>query len=330
MDLILNKNDNGIEEVKAIAGGTSLSFGYDNLEPDFRRAIRFVTDTISEAVYSAVLVHYKSERYQADFPTDAEKALDGLVQLIQEAIVWKGLKEYVPEGNVILDSNGYHYQQSNDKQTNAAQWAVNAVADKYLRNAYNTIEELLCYLDTNRDNIAAWKETDAEKASLEMFVPNVAVFEETVFIDSSRRLFIALLPIMRRIERTKIKPVLTDRFSSIKGKLKAKTDLSDTEAAILEYIRAIIPNLAMAEAIVQFPAQVMPDRVIEKYTSLYATQDAGQPARTPLIKAAKDYFANAGETEITKLNEYIYNLYKTDDDPDYRYRPAKSRKGISF
>ncbi len=330
MELMLNKSSNGIQEAKAIAGGVMRSFAYENLEPDFRRAIGFVTGTVSEAVYNAALEHYKSARYQATDAIPGEKALDGLVLLIQEAIVWKGLYEYVPEGNVIIDNAGFHHQKSNDQQVQAFQWAVNAVAAKYLRNAYNTIEQLLAYLDKNRDNIAQWKDTDAEKASLEMFVPTAAVFEEAVYIDSSRRLFIAMLPIMRRIERVNIRPVLAGRFDAIKTKLKAKTELEASEKTILDHVRIIIPNLAMAEAMVQFPVQIMPEGLIEKYTSMFVTQDAGQPARTPLIKLAKEYFTTAGEAEITKLNKYIYDMDKLDDDPDYRYRPAKSRNSIGF
>ncbi|WP_297095592.1 DUF6712 family protein [uncultured Draconibacterium sp.] len=330
MELILNKSNNGIQEVKTVAGGTVLNFGYENLEPDFRRAIGFVTGTISGAVYTAALTHYKSERFQDADATDEEKVLDGLVLLIQEAIIWKGIYEYVPEGNVIIDNSGFHHQKSNDNQVQAFQWAVNAVAAKYLRNAYNTIEQLLSYLDKKRDNIASWKDSDAEKASLELFVPTAAVFQESVYIDSSRRLFIAMIPIMRRIERVNIKPVLADRFDTIKTKLQAKTDLEESEKIMLEHIRIIVPNLAMATAMVQFPVQVMPEGLIEKYTSMFVTQDAGQPARTPLIKVAKEYFTAAGESEITKLNKYIYDLDKLDDDPDYRYRPGVSRKGISF
>lgn len=322
--ILFNKSSDGIAEIKKHVGGLS-NVKFDYLEPDLTRSIRFVTDVIGDTVYQVAQTHYLGDDYGKE-TTDELKVKNDLVYLIQEATAWKGLHAYAVEGSVIFDGSGIHIQKANDKQAQAFEWQIDKLMDKYLVSAYSAIEDLIQFLNKNKATLTDWANSTCEKAAKSLFIRSASEFDTSLYIDGSQRLYMALQPHMRRIQNNEIKNVVTTRFD----RLLNETELSEAEKQMRELCCDAQAFLCMAKAVMQFPLEIMPNSVVQRFKSFFTTLNASKEARLELIQAAYEFYLGEGNAILAKLAELIYNTDKTDDAPAFKPSRSFSRNAIGF
>jgi hypothetical protein len=317
-----NKASNGMAEIREHIGGISANIPFVNVSPDIVRSVSFVSKFVGIKVYEEAVTHYHSE----DYTKDDFKELNELVWFIQEAMAHKGISEYQAEGGVIFDATGIHIQKSNDKQATAFDWLQDNLYSKYIRSAYKAIEDLITCLNTYRDKITSWKDSDFEKKSKALFIRSASEFDGSLFIDESQRLYLSLLSIMRRIESREIKDVLKDRFD----KLKAESELNEDEKNLRLMACDAIAHIAMSKAIIQFPIEIMPDGVVEKFKSFFSSLNATKEARQSVTEKAHAYYINEGNRILKEISDFIFNLDKTEEEVLPQSRLSRSRNSIAF
>lgn len=322
--ILFNKTADGIAEVKKHIGGLS-NVKFDYIDPDLTRAIRFVTDVIGDEVYQVAQTHYLSNEYGTE-TTDALKVKNELVYLIQEATAWKGLHAYAVEGSVIFDGSGIHIQKANDKQAQAFEWLIDKLMNKYLVSAYSAIEDLIQFLNKNKATITEWADSDYEKQAKSLFIRSASEFDISLYIDGSQRLYMALQSHMRRLQNNEIRNVVKSRFD----KLLNETELTETEKQMRILCCDAQAFLSMAKAVMQFPLEIMPNSVVQRFTSMELTQSASKEARTDLIQAAYKFYTDEGNRCLAELSALIYNTDKPADDPGFKPRRSRSRNAIGF
>lgn len=318
-----NKNDDGMSEIKEHIGGISADINFNNVKPDITRAASFVTDVVGKTIYDSLVDHYHSE----NFDNSEYKELNEAIWHLQEAMAWKGLNEYIAEGEVFFDNSGIHIQKSNDKQSTAFEWQIDKLISKYIKTAYEGIENLLTCLNATPDKFTAWKDSDFAKESKSLFIQSATEFDKSLYTNKSQRLYMSIQPIMRRIEDNEIKDVLKERFD----KLKMNSELSETEKKLRTMTCDAIAHLAMSKAIVQFPVEIMPDGVVEKFKSFFSSMNASKEARQAVAGKTQDYYRAEAKLILNKIADTIYELEKTDEDPELvPVRRSHSRNSIGF
>lgn len=322
--ILFNKNNDGIAEIKKHIGGLS-NIRFDYLEPDLTRAIRFVTDVVGDEIYEFAETHYRSNEYLTE-TTDALKVKNELVYLIQEATAWKGIHAYAVEGSVIFDGSGIHIQKANEKQAQAFEWLIDKLMNKYLVSAYSAIEDLIQFLNKHKDVVTDWADSDYEFQAKSLFIRSASEFDVSLYIDGSQRLYMALQPHMRRLQNNEIRNVVKDRFD----RLLAETELTDAEKQMRILCCDAQAFLSMAKAVMQFPLEIMPNSVVQRFTSFFTTMNASKEARTDLIQAALKFYTDEGNRCLAELSALIYNTDKPVDTPDYKPRRSRSRNAIGF
>ena len=316
-----NKDDNGMSEIKEHIGGISADIYFNNVKPDIVRAASFVTDVVGKPIYNSLLTHYLSDEYGS-----AEKAeLNEAVWHLQEAMAWKGINEYVAEGEVMFDNTGIHIQKSNDKQATAFEWQIDKLLSKYVKTAYTGIENLLTCLNATPDKFTAWKDSDFAKESKSLFIQSATEFDKSLYTNKSQRLYMSIQSIMRRIEEREIKNVLKERFDA----LKANNELNDTDKELRMMTCDAIAHLAMSKAIVQFPVEIMPDGVVEKFKSFFTSLNASKEARQSVTNKTQDYYQAEANLILNKISDIVFKLDNPEEEA-IALRRAHSRNSIGF
>lgn len=314
---------NSTAELKAVIGGTPLSNHFENISPSIEDAKHFVIPFVGK------------EAYRVADDIAGGKAVDGVseelqkeyLSIIQKPIAWKAQHDYVPEANVIMDDTGIHVQKSNDGQTAAWQWQVYDLQELYLKKAYNTLNELLVFLDENRDGLPFWKDSDGEKQRQKLFVQTPWEFGTFFDLKGSFALLLTIAPDMLLIQRTTIRTALkADLYKTITEKLQTKADLTESEQRIFEACKPIVCYYALARRIVTLPAALMPDGVVEYYHGDRMNMKASNNIRLEILEAMKNQLQENGDAALNDL----LDILSEDDGRKKKASWATTSQSIGF
>jgi hypothetical protein len=120
--------------------------------------------------------------------------------------------------------------------------------------------------------------------------------------------------------------VVKSRFD----KLLDETELSEPEKQMRVLCCDAQAFLAMAKAVMQFPLEIMPNSIVQRFKSMNSTINASKEARTDLIQSAYNFYTGEGNRCLSELSTLIYNTDKPADDPGYKPRRSRSSNAIGF
>ena len=143
------------------------------------------------------------ERIQAEAETQPN-----LARLLKRAVANFAVALYVPQATIQIEPNGI-VQVAGDKKKSASPEAVEAYRRSVVQVGYHAVESALQFLETNRANYPEWTGSAAYTLAHESLCTSAVVFDQYVHIRQSRRVFLAILPSLREVERTSIVPTLT-------------------------------------------------------------------------------------------------------------------------
>ena len=314
---------NTIEEFKDIIGGTPLNNNFANIAASVADAKNFIIPFIGSEAYKAAEAIANGVAVEGISPELQEQYLSAA----RKPIAWKAQYDYVPEGNVVFDDTGIHTQKSNDGQTSAWQWQVYDLQQLYMKKAYNTLNELLMFLDRNRDGLKFWKDSEAEKQRQKLFVRTPAEFGEFFDIKGSFALFLTIAPDMLSVQRTTIKNALgKDVYHGLITKWVNKGEFSDSEGAIFNACKAVVAYYGLAKRIRTLPASLMPDGIVEYFHSDRTNIKASNNVRLEVLNQLYQQLIADGDAAMVDLNELI----NADDDDRNGAFYTRSERAIGF
>jgi len=347
--MLFNKNGKGADEIKAIIGFSYRSMKYDNLLPYLEFAERdLVSYLINQSLIDAAQTHYDSNSYLATpiapIPappneTAQNKAIrealnasnviinalnalkDQLVQKIQSPLIRHALRMYFPSSDVQHTESGRSIIVTNEQKP-AFEWQIEKDNANMLELAHRSEEALMDFLFANQDDDPLddlWKDSDAAKTARGLMINTAAEFSKIIFINNSRRVFTALVPLINEIERDIIKPCfLAADYDAIKALILSginKIPENETDEAkiiretiIEKYNKAIIPlaYYSIAAALTQFSVEVMPDGIFQNfYTNAIASKAIAKDKDRIGLAA---YMQRKGDAALKKLQEYLTKL----------------------
>ena len=312
---------NNIDELKIIIGGTPRNNAFENIAPAIEDAKNFIIPFIGQEAYDIA-------NAIADDSYDGELSVYWQLKFLlaaQKPIAWKAQHDYVPEGNVIFDDTGIHTQKSNDGQTAAWQWQVEDLQRLYLKKAYNTLNELLVFLDTNRDEYPFWQNSEAERWRQKLFVRTPAEFGQFFDIKGSFALLLTIMPDMLSVQRNTIRHALgNELYVSICEKWRTKTDFSEHEKAAFELCQVIASCYGLARRVRTLPVSLMPDGMVEYYHSDRTNIKASNNVRLELIDQIAKQLESDGAAAMNELNDLLADDSENPGGSFY----AQSKKGF--
>ena len=172
---------------------------------------------------------------------------------------------------------------------------------------------MLLFLDSS--DFVEWKSSDQYKIAHELLINTAEEFDTYFVIEKSRRLFLAVAPIMKRIERSTFKSMLNaDLYSLLKSFILDPTVvLSESESEILESCKMPLVMLTMADACKLLSSQILPDRIVSMFdnTSREASSESSNNESLETRHALSGTFSRIAKDEIRKFQILVSKYYAT-------------------
>lgn len=293
---------NTIDELKQyveIASGLK----FDSIKPSIRTAERRqLISVLGKEQYDQLLAAYDAATKNVE---DMTGSLQTLAEFAQEAIANIALMYAVPRLSVQVSPTGILRNEGPDKKT-AYQYQQQDLQESYGRAGFDALESMLEHLEYDKEEYPLWVASSAYLYKKKYFIESGAQFSENYFINQSRLTYLALRPIMKRVEDFQIAAVTGKPIFII---LKAGIIIDDLEPeyiGILEdYIRPAVALLTVAKGLIERALDITETGVSISLTGLTQNNQQKNPAPSDKIRAAVAQLTADGNEYLSRLSAYL-------------------------
>lgn len=294
------------DELKENLGFLDADIKYENIRPDIITATNEVIDLIGKEVYD-----YIADKYPIS-SIDEEDQDQNLVRATQYPIFSRAYNLYAPS-NDLAHTNDGRKMRNEEHEKMAFEWMINADNQAQEKRYYRALDDLIKLLDNSKLDVETsetiytiWTASDAYKASQALFLRTTKQFDKYCVIESPY-LFFKLCPGMDECETDEILPRIGKaKFDELKTKLKTPTPIEDPkDIQLLDLIRRASANYAYAWGIERFSVSLLPDSVVQKYSSDRNTIKASAPSLKMEPQAAIQAYRNTFEKTCLKIEELL-------------------------
>ena len=248
-------------------------------------------------------------------PPDDGTTLENLVKLLE--MVRKPLALYAwwlgaAEFGVSVSSQGIQVIETPIHKT-APQYRVQNLKENWIRRANTALDLVLKFLDEHREDYPAYICQDAD-----LFIRNTLEFNNEVDIRESRRVFVALKPVIRSVERKYIRPALSSElFDELKQVLLSNSEMSKEQKALMDQIRPALAHLTISRALIEISIDVLDWGIFDTAGNTFANVSSKQASNKDRISIMAEANQRDGEAELKALqqlldetaSETVYPLY---------------------
>jgi tetratricopeptide (TPR) repeat protein len=346
--MIFNKNNNGSDELRTLTGSYYKSNEFDKIEVKIVLATEDLVKLTGEDIYLVAENHYKSSYYQnpGAVQPDAETEdsgstgtglpppnyllLDQLVQHMQLPIAFLATLWHYQGNDISHEDTGRKMKIDDTSEKMAWEWMYDRDDAAAIRNYQKTFDRLIRFLEKNIDSFPAWKNSEARKNALNLFINTIEHFNRLFAIDESPLFFLRIAPIMREIERKYIKPVIgTEKFDELKELIKSGETILKDDQELIDYICDPIPLLTMSMAVKRFSISVIPEGVVQNFFSERHSRKANLPAMLDMVNSVSKSLWNDGLFVLNELKTY-WNSQNADEDGSVTDLLPKTRSTDKF
>lgn len=288
------------ELAEAVAVSPNLQF--TKIKAAIQRVERTFIKPALDDIYTTLLTQLETPPVPDTYQAQRQQLHEYLKQAVGNLAWWI----YTDAHNVNIDSNGIHITV-NEHSKQAFQHQTEALK-MYFRDAgFEALEYALEYVE-KESTAFDYENSNAFKLLNALFIKNATAFNEFIDIKASRFVFLQLLPIIKRIEKDTIKPILgADAYQALKAKLD-KTDqtaLTDTETAWMELIPTTVSHVAMYHAIDQRMVSLDETGFLIYNGAGSSGFKAKEPADHSRINATRSHFQQLAEQYKEQLNALV-------------------------
>lgn len=189
--------------------------------------------------------------YEEGYQKESE-ALSELITLSQAVIVNFGMYTAAPFLNVTVNQSGGMTVTINTNTVAASKDRTDKLTEGLLKQSYDSIEQLLLFMEINSKSFKdeegdeLWKKSDYYYHLTGSLIFTAAEFNDFVYIDNSRLTFHRLIPALRMIERSKIRPNFGNKLIDELIRRKMSKTLTDTDKELLNHLQAAIALLTIS------------------------------------------------------------------------------------
>ena len=248
-------------------------------------------------------------------PPDDGTTLENLAKLLEMVrkplalyALWLGADEF----GVSVSSQGIQVIETPTHKT-APQYRVQNLKENWIRRANTALDLVLKFLDEHREDYPAYICQDAD-----LFIRNTLEFNSEVDIRESRRVFVALKPVIRSVERKYIRPALSaELFDELKQVLLSNSEMSKEQKALMDLIRPALAHLTISRALIEISIDVLDWGIFDTAGNTFANVSSKQASNKDRISIMAEANQRDGEAELKALqqlldetaSETVYPLY---------------------
>lgn len=285
---------NDSHSIKHFLGFVDKDINFNNLKQDIITATREVIATISKDVYDLAVGAFEDSLD----PTN-EADLIYFLELVQHPIITKAYSLYAPS-NDLSHTNDGRKMRNEDHEKNAFEWMINADNAAQEKRYYRALNDLLIYL--NESNLSEWLSSDEYKKVNKLFVNSLEKFNDYHPLDSLLLLH-KLNPGLSQCERREIiSRIGKEKFEQLKN-----TPAEDDDY-LIELIKEACVNFSLAHMIPKLSINLLPDGILQSFTSDRATTKATKPAQFLEKEIAVQSFTQA-------FNRAVFDIEKLMQQP---------------
>jgi hypothetical protein len=235
---MLITNINELDSLTGIGSGNS----YESYAVDLQTAEQdYVQPLLGDALYADLLT-----KYGDGISTMPDQTLLTLAQAVVAnmavAINLDQRQVDISDSGIQKGGDSAYYYQKVEAQ------------NSFTRRAYRAMEQLLIFLEKNIVSYPDWVNSDAYYLNRAYLIPSATVFQQHYNIRSSRRTFLAMQPVMRRVEvftvlQTLGKSFYDELIKTVQNDPAQTTQQkTDNNALLGLYLRPAVAYLTVAEA----------------------------------------------------------------------------------
>lgn len=209
----------------------------------------FIKPVIGETLFDEI-----QEKIDNPESGSGEDLWSELIEKVRKPLSLYSLYVGTDELAVSISSSGIQ-TISSETHRPASQYQVLNLKESWIRRAHTAMDALLTFLEANKETFTSYVSTENE-----LFIPNATEFNKWVNIRGSRRVYIAMKPVIRSIERKYIRPTLSpDLFDELKEEINGSGSGSVSEATedLLILIRPALAHLTMARALQEISIDIL-------------------------------------------------------------------------
>jgi hypothetical protein len=131
------------------------------------------------------------------------------------------------------------------------------------RKGQKAMERMIKYID--KQQFTEWTGSVIYKQTRELFLWNSELFDRYFPIEKNTRLFLLLVPMIRKAQIEHIQPRLSaEVYASMMGKVKADSMSDAADLLLYDLICYPLAEMAMSEAYLKLPLQLFPEKMSQQ------------------------------------------------------------------
>ena len=153
----------------------------------------------------------------------------------------------------------------NDKDRDTINLKLIEVDDAALqKKAQRALDRLIKFI--NQKKFKEWVESDVYSKTRDLLLWNTELFDEFYPIDKNPRVYLMLVPMIRKAQYDLLlSRVGADFFDEFLKKVKAGKLSDKSDILLFSLMGWPVAEMAMAEAIVKLPVQLFPEKIIQQF-----------------------------------------------------------------
>jgi len=227
-----------------------------------------------------------------------------LLLKIKAALAPISVFSYTDIGNITFTESGMHTLH-NENQKPAFEWQVQRFKNTVQDIAYTNFDLLLEFLESNATDFPLWTDSTAYTLYNATLIRTAAEFQLSYNINSSRLVFMALLPKMQYVEDLEISSVLCTYYAELLEKQIAET-LTASDKIILPYLKKAIARLTIAIGLVDLSIEANVFGVIKHESTGTSTYKGFKPADDKSMQLVVVAAEREGRQYLDKVLKIIY------------------------
>ncbi len=226
-----------------------------------------------------------------------------LLPYVQKPLLLLSIYDYLGEGHAQVNDAGVMVA---NRDKTAYAWQVEKLLTSYIEKAYFCLDELIKYLNKNKEDFEAWATSSAYSLSREFFINTPDEFQQFVNIRESYRMLVVLKPSMRQIESGRIKNTVGKvLFDDLKDGI-LKDDLTADELELMPMLLPAVAFLTMADSIENLNVELTADGgYVQSLAKNETTNIERKAADDVKLRSYYDKLKQKGDGWLTELADYL-------------------------
>lgn len=222
------------------------------------------------------------------------------LDLTRKPLVLYGLYLGIDEIGVNISGQGIQVIGTTS-HTPAPQFKVANLKENLMRRAHSAMDDLLDFLESHRSAFPSFKPLEPD-----LLIRSAADFSRYVDIRSSRRVFLAMIPVIRSIEQKYIRPTMGDElFEKLTATVQGTAEIPEDYKKLLELVKPSLAHLAMARSLDEISIDILDWGVFANAESTFTNITTKQTANSTRILAMQQANQLDGDGELKALQEFL-------------------------